>query len=363
MVKVVGIDPGTKSFDLCGLNEGRLFLERSIPSVEIAKNPEIVIDALKSAGDLDLIVGPSGYGLPLTHISQVGDKEIFQMNLVKPNDTKIDVPVKLRKLVKMMAKEKLNVFFIPGIIHLKTVPRHRKANKIDLGTADKLCSATLGVYDQSQRFGIDYEETSFILVEIGLGYNAILGVDKGKIIDGIGGTLAGPAFLAQGKMDGELSYLLDAFSKSILFEGGASSIADDSTITPDEFAKKHNISEKHSIAWEALVEGVERDVASMKVVVNDPREILISGRLASVPGIYNEISKRLVKYGDVRKVQGFTKNVKEAAQGAALIADGLAGGDHKELVEILDIRSANGSVFDHIHLSTFNELKTKYGMI
>jgi predicted butyrate kinase (DUF1464 family) len=86
MVKVVGIDPGTKSFDLCGLNEGRLFLERSILSADIAKNPGIVIDALKSVGDLDAIVGPSGYGLPLTHISQVGDKENFEMILTKPDD-------------------------------------------------------------------------------------------------------------------------------------------------------------------------------------------------------------------------------------------------------------------------------------
>ena len=209
MVRIVGIDPGTKSFDFCGLDDGKIFLERSITTAEIAKNPENVIDILKSAGDLDIIVGPSGYGIPVTHISQVGDKEIFEMILIKPDDTKTGVSLRLRKLIKMMAEEKLNVFFIPGIIHLKTVPKHRKANKIDPGTADKLCSATLGVYDQSKRLEIDYEETSFIMVEIGFGYNAIIGVDKGNIIDGTGGTLAGPAFLAQGKMDGELAYLLN----------------------------------------------------------------------------------------------------------------------------------------------------------
>jgi|TARA_B100001971_G_scaffold94500_1_gene87327 predicted butyrate kinase (DUF1464 family) len=362
MVRSVGIDPGTKSFDFCGLDDGKIFLERSISTAEIAKNPENVIDILKSAGDLDIIVGPSGYGIPVTHINQVGDKEIFEMILIKPDDTKTGVSLRLRKLIKMMAEEKLNVFFIPGIIHLKTVPKHRKANKIDLGTADKLCSATLGVYDQSKRLEIDYEETSFIMVEIGFGYNAIIGVDKGNIIDGTGGTLAGPAFLAQGKMDGELAYLLNSFSKNTLFEGGALSIANDPTITPEEFAKKHNSSEKHTIAWEALIEGVERDVASMKAVVKSPREILISGRLSSVPEIYNEISKRLTKYGDIKEVQGFTKNVKEAAQGAALIADGLAGGNHKKLVEVLDIQGASGSVLDHIYLSKTDIMK-KYNVV
>ncbi len=362
MVRVIGIDPGTMSFDFCGLDDGEVFLEQTIPSVEIAENPGVVIDTLKSAGALDLIVGPSGYGLPVTHISKVGDKENFELILVRPGDLKIGVLVGLRKLVKMMAAEGLNVYFIPGVIHLKTVPEHRKVNKIDLGTADKLCCATLGVQDQSSRLGIDYSETSFIMVEVGFGYNAIMAVEHGKVVDGIGGTVAGPAFLAQGRMDGELSYLLDSFTKDVLFEGGASSIAGDPMISPEEFAKKHNDSEQYRVAWDALMEGVERDVAAIQVAVKDPREILISGRLSRVPEIYSEISSRLSKYGEVRAVQGFAKTVKEAAQGAALIADGLAGGRYQALVEALDIRGASGTVLDHIYLRELDDLKKKYGL-
>ncbi len=357
----MGIDPGTKSFDFCGLDNGAVFLEETIPSVEIADNPRIVIDTLKSAGQLDLIVGPSGYGLPVTHISEVGDAQHFELILVKPGDLKIGVLVGLRKLVKMMAAECLNVYFIPGVIHLKTVPAHRKVNRIDLGTADKLCCATLGVQDQSGRLGIPYSETSFIMVEVGFGYNAILGVDKGKIIDGIGGSLAGPAFLAQGGMDGELAYLLGSFTKNVLFEGGAISIVGDSSITPEDLAKKQKKSEHYRVAWDALIEGVERDVASIKVAVINPREILISGRLSRVPEIFSEISNRLSKYGEVKKVTGFTTKVKEAAQGAALIADGLAGGRYKSLVETLDIRGASGTVLDHIYLKEMDELKMRYG--
>jgi predicted butyrate kinase (DUF1464 family) len=362
MVRVVGIDPGTKSFDFCGLDDGAVFLEKTIPSVEIADNPAVVIDTLKSAGDLDLIIGPSGYGLPLTHISKIGDKEHFQLILVKPGDLKIGVLVGLRKLVKMMAEEGFNVYFIPGVIHLGTVPAHRKVNKIDLGTADKLCCATLGVYDQSRRLGIGYGETSFIMVEIGFGYNAVMGVEKGKIIDGIGGSVAGPAFLSQGKMDGELAYLLDSFTKGVLFEGGASTIAGDNNLTPEEFSKRHSESKQYRVAWDALIEGVERDFAAMKVSVRQPREILISGRLSRVPAIYEEVSTRLSEYGYVREVQGFAKTVKEAAQGAALIADGLAGGRFKVLVDAMELRGASGTVLDHIYLSEMNELKMKYGM-
>ncbi len=362
MVRVIGIDPGTMSFDFCGLDDGKVFLEESIPSVKLAENPGVVIDLLKSAGDLDLIVGPSGYGLPLTPLSKVGAKEHFELILIRPDDLSISVLVGLRKLVKMMAAEKLNVYFIPGVIHLKTVPEHRKVNKIDLGTADKLCCATLGVHDQSSRLKIGYGETSFIMVEIGFGYNAIMGVENGKIVDGVCGSVAGPAFLSQGRMDGELAYLLGSFTKSVLFEGGALSIAGDPSLTPEDFAKKHSGSERFRVAWEALVEGVERDVAAVNVAVRDPREILISGRLSRVPEIYSEVSSRLSRYGKVRKVQGFAKTVKEAAQGAALIADGLAGGRYKALLDALDIRGASGSVLDHIYLAELGELKKRHGV-
>lgn len=363
MVKVIGIDPGTKSFDLCGLNNGKVFLEKSIPSNEVSDNPRIIIDILKSESNLDMIIGPSGYGVPITHISKLGDKENFELTLVKPEDNKKGGLRGLSKLIKMMITENLNVYFIPGVIHLKTVPEQRKVNKIDMGTADKLCCATLGIYDQSKRLNIDYDETSFIMVEMGYSFNAILGVEKGKIVDGIGGTLAGPAFKSQGKLDGELAYLLNSFLKNTLFDGGISSIIGNSSITPEEFVKKHNDSEINEIAWKALIEGIERDVSSMKISVKKPREILISGRLATLPGLYNELSKRLSVNGNVEKIEGFTKNVKEAAQGAALLADGLSGGKYKKLVNVLNINDASGSVLDHIYLRNINEIKKKYGLL
>jgi len=36
MPRVIGIDPGTVSIDLCGLDNGRLFLDRSWPTAEVA---------------------------------------------------------------------------------------------------------------------------------------------------------------------------------------------------------------------------------------------------------------------------------------------------------------------------------------
>lgn len=66
MPRVIGIDPGPVSIDIYGLDEGRLFLDRSLPIAEALADPSIVAGLLEAAGPLDLVAGPSGYGLPLT---------------------------------------------------------------------------------------------------------------------------------------------------------------------------------------------------------------------------------------------------------------------------------------------------------
>ena len=55
-----------------------------------------------------------------------------------------------------MAERGTNVWFIPSVIHLPTVPEWRKYNKIDMGTADKMAITVLGIYDQAKRFGTEY---------------------------------------------------------------------------------------------------------------------------------------------------------------------------------------------------------------
>src|SRR5260370_37266121 len=65
MPRVIGIDPGTVSIDLCGLDDGRVFLDRSVPTADALADPAGFVALLEHAGPLDLIAGPSGYGLPL----------------------------------------------------------------------------------------------------------------------------------------------------------------------------------------------------------------------------------------------------------------------------------------------------------
>lgn len=354
MVRVVGIDPGTRSFDICGLEDLKIFYEGSIPSEEVAKDPGSLKRILENLGKLDVIVGPSGYGIPIKHIKEINEDDLFQMVLVR-EDEKIPVLVGLVEAVKILKETDLNIYFIPGVIHLPTVPVHRKINCIDMGTADKLCCAFLAIYDFTKRHGISYDECDIILVEIGFGYNAAIAVKSGKIVDGIGGTRAGIGFLTSGAWDGEVAYLAGCISKSDLFKGGVRSIVGDDDMEPEEFPKRAIQDRMTSIAWEAFMEGIEKVVLSLLASVKEPRAIILSGRLSRVEEIRSEIKRRLSYIAPVEVLKGFGGSSKEAAQGAALIADGIAGGSMFSLLKHMEIDRASGSLFDHIYVAKIKE--------
>src|SRR5256885_7460371 len=77
MPRVIGIDPGTVSIDVCGLDDGRLFLDRSVPTADALADPARLVGLLEEeAGPLDLVAGPSGYGLPLTRARDATDSDL-----------------------------------------------------------------------------------------------------------------------------------------------------------------------------------------------------------------------------------------------------------------------------------------------
>jgi len=361
MTRVVGIDPGTKSFDFFGLEYDNIILDKSVSTKDISKDPELISDILLKTKP-DLVVGPSGYGIPVTKIEDIKEKDLFLISLINKEDKKSIFG--MRKSLERLKKNRLPVYFIPSVIHLPTVPMHRKINKIDMGTADKLCSSALAIWDQARKYQISYTECNFILLELGYGYNAAIAVQNGKIVDGIGGTTGCIGFLSLGGMDSELAYLIRGFDKELLFKGGVQSLIG-SDITPEELSFLINTidGEKYYIAWKALIEGIIKNALMLTVSVN-PREILLSGRLSKIIELKKELSEKLKNIAPVRNLNGFPKAkiAKNAAQGAALIANGLAGGKYKDLIETMRIKSAKGTALDYINLPPIYELKKKYGI-
>lgn len=343
-MRAMGIDPGTGSFDFFGMDGSKVIIDATIPVSEVAENPFVLIDRIKDILPLDIIVGPSGYGLPVTPINMMADKEL---DLMVPDDKSISLYDGIRMVLRLMKKDGLPVYFTPGVIHLPTVPSYRKANKIDMGTADKVCCVALAIKDQAEYYNIPYSQTSFILVEMGYAFNAVIAVDGGKIVDGIGGTSGGPGFMTLGGMDSELAARLGNFPGAVLFSGGVKDATGKEDLTPEELACNQH---KFSSAWYMLLESVLKSIAAMTVAVDNPREILLSGRLSRIPEIVQALNACLIKNGGVRAMRRQAKTAKEAAEGAFILAEGLMQGQYQPIVDSLEIKKASGNIFDYILL-------------
>jgi predicted butyrate kinase (DUF1464 family) len=82
--------------------------------------------------------------------------------------------------------------------------------------------------------------------------------------------------------------------------------------------------------------------------VTPVREWWLSGRLLETEAdVTAEVERELRRFGAVARLPALPGAwVKHAAQGAALLADGLVGGGNADLVDRLAIRAASGTALD-----------------
>lgn len=359
MPRVIGIDPGTVSIDACGLDDGRLFLDRSWPTTEVLADPARLVAELEATGPLDLIAGPSGYGLPLRRAQDATDEDLRLAFLAAPGET--GGIVGLSALVRAFARSTLPVMLTPGVVHLPTVPEHRKVNRVDMGTAEKVCAVALAVSEQARRSARPLSKVSLVLLELGGAFTAAIAVAGGRIVDGVGGSAGPLGFRAGGALDGEVAYLAGQVSKALLFRGGAAAVAGwDETASPERLA--HPETPRERVAWEALVESAVRTAVALANSVPAPKEFVLSGRLAHIEPLSHAIRQRLGLFAPTRLLEGFARIAKQGAQGAALVADGLAGGANRELVDLLGIRAAKGSVLDHLYVVSRQQARQRLGL-
>jgi predicted butyrate kinase (DUF1464 family) len=352
MPRVIGIDPGTVSVDICGLDVGAVFVDRTLPTADALANPAVIIDILDAAhrtAPLDLVAGPSGYGLPLTRAQDLTANDLRLAYLAREGES--GGIGGLRRLMRALKHSPLPVVLTPGVIHLQTVPAHRKVNRVDMGTADKVCAVALAVHEQGERRGCGAGDVSLILLELGGAFSAAVAVEHGRIIDGLGGTSGPLGIRAAGALDGEVAFLAGSISKRLLFGGGAAAIAGTPEASADSLANP--TTDRGRLAWQAYVESAVKAVATLAAIAPTASEVILSGRVADLPGVRETIAAQLTALKStlsVRPLIGFAKTAKAAAQGAALIADGLAGGRASPLVETLGIRDARGTVLDHLYI-------------
>jgi predicted butyrate kinase (DUF1464 family) len=347
MTRVIGVDPGTLSIDLCGLLDGQIYLDRSCPTAEALADPSAFVHLLTGGGLPDLIVGPSGYGLPVRWAREATEDDLRLAFLAPAGE--LGGIGGLRALARRLVEADLPVVYVPGVIHLDTVPAHRKLNRVDLGTADKICATVLGIREQCDRRGHGPPESSFILLELGGAFTAGVAVEKGRIVDGVGGSSGPIGWRASGALDGEVAFLAGSISKASLFQGGVASLLEG---TPELAAIGHA----------AYVEGAVKTVRQLRCSAPAAEEILLSGRHATNRGIRDRIAADLSDIGPLRLLSGSAAYAKQGAEGAALLADGLAGGANRDMVDRLRIREARGTALDHLIFISPDEARQRLGI-
>jgi predicted butyrate kinase (DUF1464 family) len=237
---------------------------------------------------------------------------------------------------------------------------------VDMGTADKVCAVALAIHEQAERSGGGVRDVSFILIELGGAFTATIAVDGGRIVDGAGGSSGPLGVRGAGALDGEVAFLAGSVSKRLLFGGGAATISGvpDAVSGIDDAIGDPNTS-RGRLARDAYFESAVKSVAALAVSVPDAQEVILSGRMARVAGVRDELARRLTGVAakaSVHVLTGFATVAKQAAQGAALLADGLAGGRAAPLVEAMGIRDASGTVLDYLYVISQATARARLGI-
>jgi predicted butyrate kinase (DUF1464 family) len=307
---------------------------------------------LQERGPFDLVAGPSGYGLPLIQANDCTDAQLGLMSLVRPDDRGPAGVAGFSAVARAFRDSGLPVVFLPGVIHLPTVPPHRKLNRIDLGTPDKLCVAALALAQVADTWT---REDPICVVELGSSFTAALVIgERGDVIDGAGGSSGALGWNACGAWDGEAAYLLSPLEKADLFHGGAASAADSEM--------------RRSAYLESLVKTVA-GLCGLHEPSDRFEKIVLSGRLFGAEPAFVEslhLTETLAPFARseyeviaLPSLPGAT--VKEAAQGAAVIADGLAGGTFAPLVNGLKLRAASGTALDWLTHPRADAVRARFG--
>jgi len=334
-MNVIGIDPGSRMWNVALMQDGLVVSEDCVPSDVVKENPWKILELIP--GDIDLVSAPSGYGLPLKPVSEITDDDLFMITLKREDDVKKYLG--LTGVLRLMLENSIPAYILPGVKHLPSVAGYKKVNKIDMGTADKVCSTAYALSGYK-----NYEEASFLLAEIGSVFTAYILVLGGKIVDGIGGSCSSFGTGSGGSIDAEIARL-HRLEKDFdfVFSGGF-----------DAVSKRLGA----DIAERVLVESAAGDIISL--IFSNPEIFSITGKFPVIlSGSRSSDGKFLTPF--IKKIKNFENYLEikfnivqqdnasgAAAAGSAMIADGLTGGVFEELVDSFEIKKSSGSVLDFI---------------
>jgi predicted butyrate kinase (DUF1464 family) len=103
------------------------------------------------------------------------------------------------------------------------------------------------------------------------------------------------------------------------------------------------------VGWAALLEAAAKAVRALTVSARAPHEVVVSGRLARLPGLVEALAASLE---DIAPVHALVPGAASAAaHGGALLADALVSGGYAPLAEVLRLRECRGTALDHLRVA------------
>ena len=338
--KCLGIDPGSSAWRIAVVSDEDAPSFESVPTRRVVEDPATVLSIVeKHADGLEAIAAPSGYGLPLTTLGGLGDREFSLISLKSGGRSTLGLRSVLGLLQRFEGETGIPCFVLPSVKHLPTVPRYRKINRIDMGTPDKLCSAASALQILSEKRQVGYGEISFALCEVGWSFSALVCVRRGRIVDGVGGTETQFGTRAPGAIDAEI---LRAIRIEDVHRGGMVDVAG-CDIDEIEEALSTGLTGRRAMAVERLVESLSSDAIAL-CSRNGVDEVVLSSSLGD--GLNAYISTALRDLGLVVHANLGAS----ACLGAAYVANGLVGGRYRDLSQHLMIRESTGSILDDIYI-------------
>jgi predicted butyrate kinase (DUF1464 family) len=328
-MKSLGIDPGTMSFDFCLVDQfGAVLEEISIPSREIMERPALLVDVLM-ASPADIIVGPSGYGVPTCLLRDADERTLGRLLPADEGETPVNEGI--RSGLRLLRDQGAPVVFTPGVIDLVSVPTRRKFNRFDMGTADKVAVAFLALANRLKRSQRGPETETFALLEIGAGFTAALAIVDGRIVDGIGGSMSFGGLNSSGLIDAELAYRRGVTPYQDLYRYG---VAELDTAPLAEWAPCGE-------AGRELVERALKTVFSLFPIVGSGRQVVVSGRLAEQTWVGEAVLLALADHVAAELIRREAKGAKAAAEGAARLGLALLGGSEAAVAVHMGIVGAD----------------------
>src|SRR3972149_6004299 len=150
----LGIDYGTGSWKFALIEGPRVLALKWFP--DPAELYPMLEETTRTYPHLPIVL-PSGFGIPLRRIQEVDDRDLFEMTLRRGDPSEKG----LGQFLSRLPQTDLRADCLPSVKLLRSVPVHRKVNRIDMGTADKLCAVACLLHLQMAR-GESLETQDFL---------------------------------------------------------------------------------------------------------------------------------------------------------------------------------------------------------